>query len=214
MTKTIFQRLADVNKEVEAIKKTQKNEQQKFMFRGIDQVMVEIHNLFAKHEIFISQYVVDQKREERPSRSGGLNIWSIVTYQFTFYAPDGSHVTTEMVGEAMDTGDKGNNKCVSVALKYALINMFTIPTEEQKQVDPDRTSTELVLSIKDEDIALINKAETLEELLQTCKDMSARLGKSYRKIINDYYTQRKTILEQNMSMEIADDVDAALQSNK
>jgi hypothetical protein len=40
-----------------------------------------------------------------------------------------------MIGEAMDSGDKSSNKAMSVAHKYAFLQVFAIPTEEQK--DPD-----------------------------------------------------------------------------
>ena len=42
----------------------------------------------------------------------------------------------------MDSGDKGMNKAMSIALKYALFQLFTIPTKEDK--DPDATSYEIV----------------------------------------------------------------------
>lgn len=53
---------------------------------------------------------------------------------------DGSSVETVNVGEAMDSADKGMNKAMSIALKYSLLQMFLIPTEEPK--DPDRDTPE------------------------------------------------------------------------
>jgi hypothetical protein len=133
----IYECLAAINSEVGVIGKESTNKIQNFKYRGIDAVMAELHGLFSKYGVVITQKVLDRSREERPSRSGGLNIWSIATYEFTFSAKDGSYLSTQMIGEAMDSGDKGNNKCVSIALKYALVNLFTIPTEEQKNADPD-----------------------------------------------------------------------------
>ena len=40
-----------------------------------------------------------------------------------------------VVGEGMDSGDKAANKAMAIAHKYALLQTFCIPTEEQK--DPD-----------------------------------------------------------------------------
>jgi hypothetical protein len=51
---------------------------------------------------------------------------------------DGSSVTTVITGEAMDSGDKATNKAMSVALKYALLQMFLIPTDDMR--DPDATT--------------------------------------------------------------------------
>lgn len=55
-------------------------------------------------------------------------------------AEDSSEVCTVNVGEAMDSGDKGMNKAMSSALKYALMQMLLIPTKENK--DPDATTPE------------------------------------------------------------------------
>lgn len=196
MTKTsnIFERLAEVNRKVEAIEKTQRNTQQNFKYRGIDQVLAELHNLFADNEIIVTQKVLDQKREERASRSGGLNIWSIVTYQFTFHAPDGSSVSTEMVGEAMDSGDKGNNKCVSVALKYALIDMFTIPTEEQKQNDPDASAMDLKVELDPQSIERIKQAQNVEELNSIYKELIAKEGMQFKSAIIRHCSAKKSEL--------------------
>ena len=52
-----------------------------------------------------------------------------------------SFVTTTVYGTAMDSGDKADNKCMSIALKYALLQTFLIPTEDM--IDPDSETHEL-----------------------------------------------------------------------
>jgi len=175
-TKNIYQRIADINKEVEAIKKEKTNEQQKFKYRGVDQVMNELHNLFAKHEVFITSEVRNAIREERTSSGGGRLIWSIIDYKFTLYTTDGSFIETTARGEAMDSGDKGSNKCISVALKYVMFNMFLIPTEDM--IDPDKVKHEL--QEKEEKfielLASVERCETLEQLTEIWKE-----AKNYKK---------------------------------
>jgi hypothetical protein len=73
--------------------------------------------------------VVEQAREERTTRSGANMIYTVLTVKHTFYAPDGSSIEAVTVGEAMDSGDKSANKAMSAAMKYALIEVFSIPTE-------------------------------------------------------------------------------------
>ena len=74
---------------------------------------------------------------------------------------DGSSVETVNVGEAMDSGDKGFNKAMSIALKYSLLQMFLIPTEEQK--DPDATTPEetdyMAMALQE-----INAAQSIQTL--------------------------------------------------
>lgn len=137
----IYESLMAINKEVDAIKKDKKNEQQGFMYRGIDQVMNELHDLFAKHSVIITSEIVNAFREERVNSRGTTLIWSIIDYKFIFTARDGSSISSTARGEAMDSGDKGSNKCLSVALKYVLFSLFLIPTEEMK--DPDAEVHEL-----------------------------------------------------------------------
>ena len=138
--KLIYKNMVAILKEITHIGKDRKNAQQGFNFRGIDQVMNELHGLFAKHEVFVTSKVVWGIREDRTTKSGGNLIYSVIDVEFTFFAVDGSSVSSTTRGEAMDSADKATNKAMSVALKYALLQAFMIPTEEMK--DPDATTPE------------------------------------------------------------------------
>jgi hypothetical protein len=59
----------------------------------------------------------------------------LLTIKFTFYTTDGSSVSAVGIGHALDTSDKATNKAQSSALKYALMQTFLIPTEEDKDVE-------------------------------------------------------------------------------
>lgn len=140
----IYSAIAAIMADTKAVGKSEKNQSQGFMFRGIDNVMNELHSLFAKHKVFILPEVQDYDIREKITDKEwqGKKTTSILYYtrakiRFTFMAEDGSSVTTTNVGEAMDSGDKGMNKAMSVALKYALLQMLLIPTEEDKDPDKD-----------------------------------------------------------------------------
>ena len=138
--KQIYQKMASILKETKAITKSEKNQQQGFRFRGIDNVMNELHELFAKNDVFILQEVQGFTTENRPTKSGGTNTFTRATIRFRYMTTDGSYVETVNVGEAMDSGDKGMNKAMSIALKSSLLQRFLIPTEEPKA--PDATTPE------------------------------------------------------------------------
>lgn len=138
--KLIFQKMTSILKETKAITKSEKNQQQGFKFRGIDNVMNELHELFAKNDVFILQEVQDFTVDARPTAKGGTLFYTRATIKFRYMTTDGSFVETVNVGESMDSGDKGMNKAMSIALKYSLLQMFLIPTEEPK--DPDRDTPE------------------------------------------------------------------------
>jgi hypothetical protein len=58
--------------------------------------------------------------------------------KYHFYAEDGSTVSVGPVpAEGLDSGDKATNKALSAALKYALIQTFSIPTEDMAEADLD-----------------------------------------------------------------------------
>lgn len=138
--KLIFQKMTSILKETKAITKSEKNQQQGFKFRGIDNVMNDLHELFAKNDVFILQEVQDFTVDARPTAKGGTLFYTRAKIKFRYMTTDGSFVETVNVGEAMDSGDKGMNKAMSLALKYSLLQMFLIPTEEPK--DPDRDTPE------------------------------------------------------------------------
>ena len=145
--KLIYERMASIMKECGVISKGKRNQQQGFMFRGIDDVMNELHEIFAKNEVFILPEVLEYQTETRPTSKGGALFLIRANCKFHYVTTDGSEVCTVNVGEAMDSGDKAFNKAMSIALKYSLLQMLLIPTEEPKDPDentPDETDLYLM----------------------------------------------------------------------
>lgn len=131
----IYELIGKAMADVGAIGKDSFNQQQKFKYRGIDAVMNALNPVMQKHGLFVTPEVLNQVREERQTNNGGRLLYSILTMKYTMYAPDGSSVSAIVIGEGMDSGDKASNKAMSVAFKYAMFQLFCIPTEEF--VDPD-----------------------------------------------------------------------------
>ena len=135
MAEQIYSLIGQAMQMIGAIGKDSRNEQQKFMYRGIDAVMNALNPVMAKLGLFLAPEVLEQTREERTNKNGTTLLYSILKMKYTMYAPDGSNVSCVVLGEGMDTGDKASNKAMAVALKYAAFQLFMIPTEEM--VDPD-----------------------------------------------------------------------------
>ncbi len=136
----IYQSITKIMEEVPSIGKTQRNKTQGFMYRGIDDVMNALQPLLAKNKVFIVPEILEQTREERTTSKGGNLIYSICKIKYKFYAEDGSSVEAITIGEGMDSGDKATNKAMAIAMKYALFQVFCIPTDEMK--DPDSETPE------------------------------------------------------------------------
>lgn len=136
-TKLIYAAINAAMKDIGYIGKERKNQQQGFMFRGIEQVMNTMKPVLEDHGIFIVPEVLETQREERTTIKGGNLIYTMHKIKFHFTATDGSEVCAITVGEAMDSADKSSNKAMSVAFKYACFQIFCIPTEEMAKDDPD-----------------------------------------------------------------------------
>jgi hypothetical protein len=129
--------------EIGAIAKTQKNEQQNFMFRGVGDAMAACQPLFVKHKIYIrpvkvaADHTKDLFDRDGKPRTGSHSRQTIV-YRVTS-AEDGSFIDCESTGEAMDYGDKAAGKVLSVSFKFLIFQLFCIP-DHNPENDPDGQS--------------------------------------------------------------------------
>ena len=136
--KHVYQAINEVTAALarEGISKSRKNEQQNFKFRGIDDVYNAIAPIVATAKLCILPRVVERTVTERPTKSGGVSTYAVLTVEFDLVsAVDGSTHTIRTMGEAMDTADKATNKAMSAATKYACIIAFQIPTEGDNDAD-------------------------------------------------------------------------------
>jgi hypothetical protein len=186
----IYQAVSEAMKDIEPIAKSRKNAQQNFRYRGIDDVMNELQPILVKHGIFIVPEVLEQAREERVSKTGGNLIYSVQKTAFHFIANDGSKITAVVVGEGMDSGDKASNKALSVAFKYACLQIFCIPTEDAK--DPDGETPPP--STKSNG----NAETSLEEQRQKIVDEMKTLTKEKTPDGREYFTEDEVAIVKNI----------------
>lgn len=144
-TGKIYSALGAVMRTVCAVDKSKKNEQQGFMFRGIDDMMNALHNAFSLNGIILIPQELEHLQDTYQYTDGygktKVQFRSKIHMQYTFVScDDGSSVTADGWGESADNGDKGYNKCKSIALKYILMQMFLVPTKDI--ADPDNTVPE------------------------------------------------------------------------
>lgn len=142
MGDAIFKAIPAIMAEIDAIGKNRKNEQQGYKFRGIDDVYNELHPLLTKYKVFTVPEILEEKDEVVVTQKGTNLFYRLLKIKYTFFADDGSNVVAVVRGEGMDSGDKASNKAMAVAHKYALMQIFSIPTEDAK--DPENDSHETV----------------------------------------------------------------------
>lgn len=132
---TIVQALAAVMEDVRAVRKTDRNDHQRFLFRGIDAVTNAVGPALRKHSVVvypskIHEHTVDQAQ----TKNGSINYIHRVKVDYTFTGPEGDSLTAQVDAEAMDMQDKGTAKAMSVALRTVLLQTLCLPTDEP---DPD-----------------------------------------------------------------------------
>lgn len=136
---TINEALAAVMGEVRAVGKNDRNESQRFNFRGIDAVVNAVGPALRKHGVLVLPTVQDHSYSTVTSSRGTPMGHVIVRVQYDFIGPAGDRLICSAVGEAMDVGDKATPKAMSVAFRTALLQSLTLPTDE---VDPDAETYE------------------------------------------------------------------------
>lgn len=192
MESKIYAALGKIMSEVGAIEKGQTNTQQGFKFRGIDDFMNTLHGLFAKWKVIILPSETEAIQEPYTyTDSRGyekIQFRSRIHFTFSFVSTeDGSSVQTDGWGEAADNGDKGYNKCKSIALKYALMQLFLVPTADI--VDPDKETPEEISKKPTKKAPVKDANEKSEESIGDLLDKALKAVESAttRKELEDIY---------------------------
>lgn len=210
--KTVYQLIAEVSSEMakEGISKNNKNAQQGYKFRGIDDVYNALAPIMSKAGLVVLPRVLSRDCIERTTAKGGVIFYTTVEMEFDFVSSfDGSKHVVKTFGEAMDSADKSTNKAMSAAYKYACMQSFCIPTEGDNDADavthsvapskPEPTEeekkardeaierskpiAEAIKSSKDE--------KQLDTILKLQKDVIDNLPEDLRKRIMDIADQKR-----------------------
>lgn len=144
-TPAVYAAIARVQAELakDGIKKSRKNDQQNYRFRGIDDIYNAMATPMAEAGLLMLPRVLAREVAERTSSKGNQLFYVVVDVEYDFVAAsDGSKHTVRVVGEAMDSADKATNKAMSAAQKYAVLQTFCVPTEGEH--DSEVTTHEVV----------------------------------------------------------------------
>lgn len=182
--RNVYQAIAAVMGDLarRGISKDQTNTFDKYKFRGIDDVYNALAPLLAEHRLLILPRVLERTSEERTSKDGKAVFYITVAVEFDFVsADDGSKHTVRAYGEAMDRGDKGTNKAMTAAYKYACFEAFCIPTEGADDADRETHEVEASDSFADWKAAL-EGATSFDELQNVWVQMGKPAQQALRAI--------------------------------
>ena len=133
----IYSIIPKVMAEVKTVGKNKTNTQQNYKFRGIDDMYAAVHPTFVKHGIFCVPQVLKSESFEIDRGAGKVAFRVLLTIAHRFYADDGSYIEAITQGEGIDHSDKASNKAMSAAMKYAFIELLSIPTQDIEDSDRD-----------------------------------------------------------------------------
>lgn len=133
----IFSLIPKIMAEIKSIGKDQTNAHQNYRFRGIDDMYNAVHPALVKHGVFCCPQVQKTESSELDRGDGKFAFRVLLSVNHRFYADDGSFVEVITQGEGIDRSDKASNKAMSAAMKYAFIELFSIPTEDIEDSDRD-----------------------------------------------------------------------------
>jgi hypothetical protein len=212
----IYPAMIAIASEMPSISKIQKNDSQGYVFRGIDDVFNALQPILAKHGVFMTAEILDLKREERPTKSGGIMAFVTTRVRYSFVAKDGSSISTESAGEGADAGDKATAKSLSIAMKYALLQAFMIPTADAK--DPEVDSPDLPpVSRSDADEDFMDEPATpapFDKLPDFVKAKKALGDKAYYEILGQLGVEHANEIAVEKRASVLKTMRAAFKVNK
>lgn len=177
------------------IAKSDTNKFDNYKYRGIDAVYNALAPLLAKHGLCVLPRVLDRESVERSSAKGSVLFHTTLTVEFDLVAAeDGSKHVIRAIGEGMDRGDKSVNKAMTAAYKYAMFEVFCIPTEGD---DADGESHEVsgeAQAIANDFASAIREADEAG-LMKLGKELAgAGLPPALLKSLRELYGKRKAEL--------------------
>jgi hypothetical protein len=175
----VFEAWHAVMTDVSSIAKSDRNDQQKFNFRGIDAVMQSVGPALRAHGVFIIPTGTEMRTETYSTKSGTTMRNVTVTMQFRVYGPAGDYFDGTSFGEAADSGDKAVTKAQSVAYRTFLLQSLTVPTGDP---DPDASTHERSSAPPRTD---------LDDALDELGDMCAGLGLAPQDVAQRFIAQHK-----------------------
>lgn len=166
----VIEALCRVMRDLPSIEKggTAAPQQGGYRYRGIDQITPHTQELFARHCVLFAPRVVSF--ELRELMVGGKPWTDVVEeVEYDVYGPGGVEdkiVIGPILAIGRDNSDKGGNKCLTQAMKYALLQAFQVsdPKDDadgttheadvRRDPAPDPASPEQLAEIKRLDAAI------------------------------------------------------------
>lgn len=145
--KNLFAKLVEVAQAIDHVEKGGRNTAQSYDYvRAVDVARIVRKELSDRGVVPITSTRVVSVEPAGQTRSGAIQYLTTIAGTVTFHDSESSDlVSFDIVGQGIDTGDKGIYKAITGALKYALTTAFLIPNEAD---DPEVTRKDEIEELK------------------------------------------------------------------
>lgn len=146
-----------------------------FAFRGIDGTVAHLSPLLRKYGVIVVPSVTQKNVTSAPS-GGKVVTTTDLTTEFTFYAPDGTHVVATTAGLANDYADRSTAQAQSVAFRVALLQTFALPTHSP---EPEQTGVEPEAPQQKTQVSRVSEGDKIAEGRDAIKNLAAEKNIDY-----------------------------------
>ena len=137
---SIYQAINNVMRDVQSVRKGEKNTHGGFNFRGIDAVTNAVGPALREHGVIVVPKVLDAQYDTvHVGQKQTVMSRVALRVRFTWVGPEGDSIESEVQSESFDSGDKATAKAHSVAFRTAMLQTLCLPTDEK---DPDMDTYE------------------------------------------------------------------------
>ena len=172
----IFELITLISREAGALEKTKEaGSGVPFPFRGIDGTINHLAPFLTKYGVVMVPEVLEEEITGREVGGNKFITQTRVKTKFTFYAPDGSHVSAVTTGLAQDYADRSTAQAQSVALRVALLQTFFLPTQT---IEPEAMGEQVQAEIAKTPAAPTAPAETIDSLRTEISELIAGKGET------------------------------------
>ena len=132
---TIYQIIPKVRQEVGLIRKDQQAiGGARYSYRSSDQIINALAPVLNKYGVFTTVEDHEYKHSTQITASNKMLTTATLLKRVRFYGPKGDYVESVTAGENSDYSDKATGGASTYAYRYALVQTFVLPTDED---DPD-----------------------------------------------------------------------------
>ena len=205
----IYEKLLQIKKSVEYLKKERKSQQYDFV--SSSQVIAALRDNMNEQKLLLIPNVEEAKFNtivEKTNAKGNLTADLLtevfITYTWVNAEKPEETLSVKWYGQGLDTsGEKGVGKAYTYAEKYFLLKFFNIPTDKD---DPDfferkQKKGKKINQNDDTDIyAGIDSLNSFQELQQYYKNFKSKVNdqSEFNKAINAHNKHLKELLNENL----------------